>query len=270
MIRIQKSLKFYINSSLHVAVSVLSLCWISSYNFNTSPSFELQITLFCASVLGYNFVKYFGLAKFHYRSLTSRLKDIQILSVFCFVGFFLGFYHLKPSTKITLSVLSMVTFLYANPIGAFQTLRQIKGLKIYIIAAVWTFVTVFIPILESENPIELNTLNFMFQRFIFILILMLPFEIRDMNFDDLKLSTVPQRIGLKKTKIVGFLGIVFWGFLAWKQQPLIPVTSSLLVMLLLSAALIKSHPKRDLNFTSFWVEAIPIFWWISILILDLI
>lgn len=247
---------------------MLSFCWISLYNFNTSPSFELQIALFCATVLGYNFVKYFGLAKFHYRSLTSRLKDIQILSVFCFFGFFFGFYHLKLSTKITLTVLSIVTFLYANPIGALTTLRQIKGLKIYVIAAVWTLVTVLIPILESGIPIEPNTLSLMFQRFVFILILMLPFEIRDMNFDDLKLSTVPQRIGLKKTKTVGFLGIVLWGFLALKQQGLIPVSSSLLMMLLLFAALTKSHPKRDLNFTAFWVEAIPIFWWISIIILD--
>ena len=268
MVRIQKSLQFYINSSLHVAVSVLSLCWISSYNFNISLSFELQIALFCASVLGYNFVKYFGLAKFHYRSLTSRLKDIQMLSVLCVVGFFFGFYHLKSSTKIMLSVLSIITFLYANPIGAFQTLRQIRGLKIYVIAVVWTLVTVFIPILESEVQIELNALSLAFQRFIFILILMLPFEIRDMNFDDLKLSTVPQSIGLKKTKILGFLGILLWGFLAWKQQGLIPISSSILVMLLLSVALVKSHPKRDLNFTALWVEAVPIFWWISILILE--
>ena len=39
---------------------------------------------------------------------------------------------------------------------------------------------------------------------------MLPFEIRDMQYDSLKLSTIPQRIGVMKTKIIGVFMLLFF------------------------------------------------------------
>lgn len=265
---IQKGLNFYVNSSLHVAVSVISLSHLTMYSYKTSPSIKLQVVLFCATVMGYNFVKYFGLTRFYYRSLTTRLREIQILSLCCFIGFISFFFNLKWNTKITLCILCFVTFLYANPIGPFSNLRQIKGLKIYIIALVWTLVTVLTPILESGILIQLEVCMAMLQRFIFILILMLPFEIRDMNFDDLKLSTIPQLIGIKQTKIVGFLGIGMLAFFMLYERNELPISGSIIVLLLLIYTLIKSDPKRDLNFTAFWVEGIPIIWCIYVIILD--
>ena len=34
---------------------------------------------------------------------------------------------------------------------------------------------------------------------------MLPFEIRDLIYDSLKLATIPQKIGVKQTKIMGVI-----------------------------------------------------------------
>ena len=35
-----------------------------------------------------------------------------------------------------------------------------------------------------------------FQRFLFVVVAILPFEIRDIQYDSLKLSTIPQQIGV--------------------------------------------------------------------------
>jgi len=261
---IQRGLKFYINSSLHVAVSVLSLCHITTSYYHATLSVVLQITLFCATVLGYNFVKYFGLARFHYRSLTSKLKEIQILSILCLLIMLGVFFNLKFNIKMALIILGVVTFLYANPFENQITLRQIKGLKVYVIALVWALVTVLIPMFELDLAVERQEYIKVFELFILVLILMLPFEIRDMNFDDLKLSTIPQNIGLKKTKQLGYLGVFFLGIIMLLNNGFSPIVSTILLLLLLGLALQKSHPKNHLNFTAFWVEAIPIFWWVSI------
>ena len=42
----------------------------------------------------------------------------------------------------------------------------------------------------------------------YVVIAILPFEIRDMKYDSIKLATIPQRIGIEKTKIIGALLIV--------------------------------------------------------------
>lgn len=265
----QRGLIFYINSSLHVAVSVLSLCHITAYCYGGSLSVVLQTAIICATVLGYNFVKYFVLAKFHYRSLTTRLKEIQVLSVICLIGLIAVFFKLKPNIKWVLVVLGGVTFFYANPFETLTALRKIKGLKVYIIAIVWSLATVIIPILELGISIQSEVYVSIFERFVLILILMLPFEIRDMNFDDLKLSTIPQKIGLRNTKLLGYLGVFIWGLMMYFSNKFRPIVSTLLLLSLLILALHKSHPKNNLNFTAFWVEAIPIFWWISIWIFGL-
>ena len=60
---------------------------------------------FCASVAGYNFVKYFGFTKFYYRSLTIRLKYIQLVSVLSLIGFVSVFFqHYTGATQLTLKI----------------------------------------------------------------------------------------------------------------------------------------------------------------------
>ncbi len=206
------------------------------------------------------------MAKFHYRSLTTKLKEIQILSAFCIVGFMVCFFNLKSNVQYSLFFLGLITFFYGMPLKwvASKSLRKISGLKIYIIAFVWAATTAFLPQLQSG--LDLFQIHYMWilERFVFIFILMLPFEIRDMNFDDLKLSTIPQSIGLSNTKKIGYLGVfILLSFLIFGNEfKASEFISTILMILILVVFLAKSSPKRPLYFTAFWVEALPIFWWV--------
>ncbi|MGE5944993.1 MAG: hypothetical protein ACM31G_11705, partial [Flavobacteriales bacterium] len=148
---------FYINASIHVALSVLSLTWITLIEFIIPYDRDVLCFVFFSSITGYNFVKYFGIAKFHHRSLATWLKAIQVFSFFSFL--MLCYFTLKLNTVSLLYILGfgLVTFFYAIPflpkrffIDNQYNLRSISGLKVYLIALVWSGVTVFLPLINNN------------------------------------------------------------------------------------------------------------------------
>ena len=259
---------FYINSSMHVAFAVCGLVWVTLLNFNVGANLDFIYFIFFATVTGYNFVKYFGLAKFHHRSLASWLKAIQIFSFLCFLGLCYFTFKLKTETLLYFIGLGVVTFLYAIPFLPKKifldagNLRAISGLKIYVIAFVWMCVTVIIPLLNEDYSLNNDVLIEAIQRYLYVIIAMLPFEIRDMRYDSLKLSTIPQRIGIARTKIIGVLLTVLVFLLEffkdefWFNKMIILG----IICMLLFASLLLSNINQKKYFSGFWVEGIPIIW----------
>lgn len=271
---IRQVLDFYINSSIHVALAVVSLSWITLLEFEISYDKTLLYFIFFATVTGYNFVKYFGLAKFHHRRLANWIKMIQIFSFCCFIGLCYYAYQLNLRTLIYVLGAAIITFFYAIPflpkrlyIDKKQNLRGISGLKIYIIVLVWVGVTVFIPLLNNNVQINFDVIITAIQRFLFVMVLMFPFEIRDMQFDNLRLSTIPQQIGIKKTKIIGLLLLVVFFFLEFfkgninseKIKIIIIITCVTLLFLVFS------QKNRSKYYSSFYVEGLSILWLILML-----
>lgn len=261
--------EFYINSSIHVALAVCSLTWITLLNYKLPLDENILFFIFFASVTGYNFVKYFGLAKFYHRQLANWLKLIQIFSVCCFIGLCYFAFLLNPKTLIYIFSTAIITFLYAIPfltkrlfINNKYSLRGIKGLKIYVIALVWVGVTVFIPLINNNFRINFDVIITAFQRFLFIMVLMFPFEIRDMQFDNLKLSTIPQKIGIKRTKVIGLLLLVGFFFLEFFKDEINSksVTVLILISVITLLFLVFSEENRAKYYSSFWVESLPILW----------
>jgi hypothetical protein len=266
---------FYINSSIHVALSVVSLTWITLLEYNISLDITLLIFIFFSSITGYNFVKYFGLAKFHHRSLANWLKAIQIFSFFCFLLMCYYAFELSFKTLMCLAGFGVVTFLYAIPflpkylfLDSKHNLRSISGLKIYLIAVVWCGVTVFLPLIENSYSIITDVILTAMQRFIFVIVLMLPFEIRDLRYDSLRLSTVPQKIGVKQTKIIGVLLLLVFFFLEFfKDETGIEEIFILLIISLITLLfVIFSKVYQRKYYSAFWVEGLPIIWLALILI----
>lgn len=266
---IKHVLDFYINSSIHVALSVFSLAYITLLEFDVLYDGIVLLFIFFASISGYNFVKYFGLAKFHHRRLSNGLKIIQIFSLVCFVFLCVLALRLERIALLYIFGFALVTFLYAVPIlpkriflDQHKNLRSIGGLKIYIIAIVWSGVTVFLPIINNKLNISADVFITGLQRFLFVIVLMLPFEIRDLQYDSLKLATMPQKIGEKGTKIMGVLLLGLFYFLEYfkdnvnyKQLLILFVISFLTFLLLIFA-----RKNQQKYYSEFWVESIPILW----------
>ena len=81
MLFIKKLFDFYIKSSFHLGVCVVSLYIISIYKLQIDLNYYILTCLFSSTIVVYNFIKYAGVAKLHHRSLTNNLKVIQIFSL---------------------------------------------------------------------------------------------------------------------------------------------------------------------------------------------
>ena len=107
------------------------------------------------------------------------------------------------------------------------------------------------------------------QRYLYVLVLMLPFEIRDLQYDSLKLSTVPQKIGVKGTKLMGMILLVVFFLLEFFKDEThqIKIIVLLILSILTAVFLLWSSKKQSIYYASFWVEALPVFWLVLMLFL---
>lgn len=263
-------LNFYINCSIHVALSCYALVRMTQHMFHISYENSIANFAFFGTIVGYNFVKYDALARKQKVQMRYELKAIALFS-FCslaVVGHF--FFQLKLVTQIVALIFLSITLLYTFPFFPNKrNARNWAGIKIYIVALCWVGVTLVLPILNAEIPITSDFYLKCIQRFILIFALILIFEINDLANDDPHLQTVPQQIGVKRTKILGLWLIILFFLLEFlksncNQKQIIV---NLVLVIFISGFLLFATEKRSKYYTSFWVESIPIFWWLIVVFL---
>ncbi len=254
---IQFLIRLYIKGSIHVALAVTSMVYVTEILTHNKFPYHFYLAVFFGSIVGYNFIKY-GLEVKRYiianKQLVLPLLVLSVVSGILAIYFGLGFSY--QQYKI-IGILLALLILYTIPlVPNLSNLRNYSGLKIYIVAAVWAGVTVVLPL--SSSTLD-NWLAFTLSRFIFTLVLMLPFEIRDLKYDAPNLKTLPQQLGVRNTKILGVVLLIAW--LIFEVVLLVhPLFISLLMALTLGIALLLSKVENKRIFTVFWVEAIPIFY----------
>jgi len=266
----KKLLDFYINSSIHVALSVYALVQLTQILFNINSDFTTSYFAFFGTIVGYNFVKYDAVARAKKLEMTLQLKAIAFLSFLSLIATGYYFFQLQESAQIIGFVFLAITLLYTLPFFPNKkNARNWVGIKIYIVALCWVGVTLFLPVTNNN----LTFSNYLFlvatQRFILIFVLILIFEIIDLRLDDPHLKTVPQQIGVAKTKRVGVLLMILFvvlEFLATDFRTEFFVLKSALAITTI-LFLLFSNENRSRYYASFWVESIPIFWSFVVIII---
>ncbi|MFE3868483.1 hypothetical protein ACFX5E_10420 [Flavobacterium sp. LS2P90] len=258
---------FYINCSIHVALSCYFLVRMTQHMFHISSDEPIADFAFFGTIVGYNFVKYDALARTKKLQMRTELKTIAIFSFFALllVGFY--FFQLQRITQIVSVAFLSITLLYTLPFFPNRkNARNWAGVKIYIVALCWVGVTLGLPILNAGIPITSDFYLKCIQRFILIFVLVLIFEIIDLANDDPHLKTVPQQIGVKRTKILGMLLLIPFYFLEFLKSNFDEkqLIVNLIIVLLISLFLLFSNEKRAKYYTSFWVESVPIIWWLMV------
>jgi hypothetical protein len=244
-------LSFYVFSNIHVAIAGYCLTRITQVIFNMEPS-VLPWFVGLAIVVSYNLIRMTDrgekpdswISTWLSKNKTSvnAITGISLLGM----GLLLLFSHISLYTVLVLLPFALMTFFYAIPImkvrGKVVSLRRIPGAKIFSIGLAWAGVTVLVPFVESD------------------------FHIRDMKLDIPTLDTMPQRLGLLGSKWVGYSLVVVFVMVELYQQKSINrefvITTA--VGLVIAYCLLRSNPARNKFFTSFWVEGIPIVWFVLI------
>jgi hypothetical protein len=276
----RKAFDFYLYCSIHVALSCYSLVRISQYDFNISKDFHIAYFAFFGTIVGYNFVKYEALVRAKKSQMKYELKAIVVLVFISLIAAGFYFFQLQISAQIFSIAFLVLTLLYTLPFFPNRkNARNWAGVKIYIVALCWVGVTVVLPVLNAEILIKADFYLKGIQRFILIFVLILIFEIIDLNNDDPHLQTVPQQIGVKRTKILGFfLMLIFCtleifnsnsNFNGNFQSSLLPLQliCDIVIPIVIVLFFAFANEKRSKYYTSFWVESVPILWWVILLIL---
>ena len=266
---VKKFLDFYINASIHVALSVYALVQLTQILFSISDDYVTSKFAFFGTIVGYNFVKYDALARTKKFQMTLQLKTIAFLSFLSLIATGYYFFQLQKSTQIIGFAFLAITLLYTLPFFPNKkNARNWAGIKIYIVALSWVGVTLFLSIINNNLPFTNYVFLVAVQRFILIFVMILIFEIIDLRFDDPHLKTVPQQIGVLKTKRVGVMLMILFVLIEFLANDFVFAFFALKLALAVTTILflLFSNENHSRYYASFWVESIPILWLLLLLI----
>lgn len=136
-----------------------------------------------------------------------------LLSLYCL--FFL------PFKVIAVSVgLGLLSLGYSLPVLPFPQKKRLKDwgiLKLFLLALVWTCVTVLMPMFYYSKSFKAYEVEFLL-RFVFMLPLCIAFDIRDMETDkEHSIYTLPNTIGVRNSyHLMDFFLVVFVALAIWQ------------------------------------------------------
>ena len=258
---------FCIDSSILVAFAALAFLHLTVIRLNIRVSFELQFFVFFGTQASYTFIKYFNFFKNETlkQSAFERFLLVSIFVSLCISTF--CFFNLNLSMQV-ISVLSLlVTLLYAFPFfKGFNSGRNWVGFKVFLVVFSWTLVTYVLPILTWEQKFSNKIFLLGLQRFFLIYGLMCIYEIVDLQFDNQLLQTLPQRIGVKRTKLFAFFWFTLYLFIeiCFFSNQFTWINLSFLFIILLFLFFASKNNSR--YFSDFWLESVPILWWLAFVV----
>lgn len=261
---ISKILTLYINSSMHVALAVVSFACITYLDFDLEINNSVLVFVFFSTLVAYTFVKYIPLIKHDHLKLTNRLKFIFILSVVSILPIFISLFYFELEVIVFILLLGVFTLLYVLPfLPEAKNLRDVSGLKIFIIAFVWTGTTVILPFLSAEiewSSLDAEKTLYIMSRFLIVVALIIPFEIRDLKLDEIYLKTLPQVLGVFQTKILA-VGLILMSMICLS---IVMIDTYIYVYIhILVVMLVLFSKRRDaFLYTALLVEAVPILWFL--------
>ncbi|MTG97286.1 MULTISPECIES: hypothetical protein [Myroides] len=259
----------YLNGSIHVSLAVFALAQMTFYFCHLPFDAVVSVLAFTGTLFSYNFIKYAEVIYRHKTPFTLRLKVIIGISIIALLIGTMAFFMLKWKAQLVTLSLLVLSVLYAIPISSNRSnLRNLAGLKVYIVCLCWATVTLIVPVMNADIPVSWDIVVKFIQRFILVFILIGIFEVVDLQYDDKYLKTLPQMLGIANTKwLLGLLLIPFYVIEFFKvgYQP-IQAWNNLLIVLLTLFFIYYASPKRTKFFTLFWVESVPIVWWLIVVV----
>ncbi|AEK23713.1 geranylgeranylglycerol-phosphate geranylgeranyltransferase [Capnocytophaga canimorsus] len=257
---IRKLLDFYLKSSLHVALALTAMGFISLRELTSNNHYVLLPQLFFLGIVAYNFVKYIPFILKNNKSFSKKLKIIILTS--CFLSCYLLFYFTSAPVKEKqiLSLTILLTLAYTFPILPYKSsLRQLIGIKTVSVALCWTLISVILPIIHTKISLNLNVYTAITQRFLLVFVLILPFDIQDIK--ESESGNIPKKIGILNTKRLGTFILTLYTFLFYFRTYPSPIWYwANLSIVLLTAILLWLTPAKSNHqlHSTFLVESIPI------------
>ncbi len=267
---------------MHVALALVCLAVVLNLDLIRNLDYGILLLIFCMTLVGYNITKYahLWLAR---KSFLFKLPITIITAICGLLSAILIIPVLSIELVFLLSLIAIIGLSYTFPIYKGKSLRHFPVVKLISVSVIW--VIIIFPLFKAltiPNPDYLpnNWSTFyligyrdfkpflQFQTFIYVFALCIPFEIRDLKYDEENLKTLPQLIGVRRSKLLGvFLCIITLIIETILFQYFETGSIFNTIFFVITAMMIWfSSPKRSDYYASFWVEGIPILWLLVVLL----
>jgi 4-hydroxybenzoate polyprenyltransferase len=225
---LQPILDFLLFSNIFMALCAVSQGLVTFYLIGSKSSYHVNWLLFTSTLGIYNFSILLTKPKHPeqspYRRVRWFFEHYRLMVTFTIVSLLSLiplFFLVSMESRILLIFLAIISFFYSIPLFTIGDqkfgLRNIPGLKQFLITLVWTMSTVLLPILESHahhlTDVSMRDTTLLIgKRFLFIAALTIPFDIRDL-FEDRQsgLKTIPVVWGEKNAYL--FCQVLLAGYL---------------------------------------------------------
>lgn len=268
------TLDFLLFSNMFIGICAVAQGLVTYHLLRVQPDKYILAFLFFATIGLYNFSMLLSKPENAAKSPFIRVRwifghqrmiiSITLISLLCLIP--LGFWYLSFESKLlmiftgTLATAYNVPFLTLNQqkIG----LRNIPGIKLFLIALIWSVSCVLLPIVELEHNYQINissaeTLLLVAKRFLFIAAITVPFDIRDLFQDKLyALKTIPVMLGEKKAYVfcqfllLGYLVLLF----VFRQTNYVDLAATTVTLAITGWLIFKSNIKKNEYYYFFFLD----------------
>lgn len=221
----KKAIEHIVFSNLLVSLSIGILCYGICHLLKIPNKFWYGVFVFSSTLLTYNFQRFIKSNQIiqnptnHILWVKTHKKKLYILflssSILCLISFFKVF-NWGLISALILSISLIISLLYVYKFKE-KSLRDIPHLKIHLIAIIWV-VAIGIFELLNEGYFTSEKWGFVLAHYFYIVAVTIPFDIRDLKYDNPNQRTIPQVFGIKKAKIISVLLLIIYFLVAINEQ----------------------------------------------------
>lgn len=220
-------LDFLLFSNVFIAFCAVAQVLVTYQLLHVKPDKHVLALIFFATLAMYNYSILLAKPKNPEKSPFRRIRwifshaqltiTISVIAVLSLIPLALS---LSVPSQILLFFLAFISIAYNLPVFSFNDkkfgLRNIPGIKLFLIALTWSLSCVLLPVLELESREIVavstrDTILLIAKRFLFVAAITVPFDIRDLFQDrTYELKTIPVMLGERKAYFICLLLLIIY------------------------------------------------------------
>lgn len=261
---------FLVQSNIYISLGAVLLAIQSQIQLGMSPGwYPYLFILFFATLFEYNLHRLItiitnkeALNSEKHQWVNQNLGGFYLLVGVSVAGFVYAAIMAQRDVLIALSPVAVLTLFYSLPVLGFKKrlfrLREIPYLKIFLIAFVWSYATIILPVIKANPDIDRVQIAWMLmERFLFIFAITLPFDLRDKEADmRAGLKTIPILVKQDVVWKISYLALLLFGIIALIHYYLLGmywVSLALAVSAVTTYLLLKSSRMRSWSYFHFGI-----------------
>ncbi|RYG19863.1 MAG: hypothetical protein EOO07_06005 [Chitinophagaceae bacterium] len=281
------TLDFLLFSNLFIAFCAVAQGLVTYYLLKLPPERPVLAFLFFSTLLVYNLSMLLAKPEHPHKSPFKRVRwifshhrliiSITLIAGLCIIP--IALLYLSYPSKLLMSFIGILALLYNFPFLKINQknigLRNLPGIKLFLIAFVWSASCVLLPIVEMGKygiSVSLSeTLLLVGKRFLFICAITIPFDIRDLFQDRLyELKTIPVVLGEKKAWIFcqALLGAYLLLLVLFTKTVNLDVIGIALTIFATGWLIFKSNFKRNEYYYFLFLDGTMVLQWLILLTLS--